>query len=140
MFGAGVLLSLLASLMDQLGIPPPAQEISDALEWNYYGAMAPFPLLMAVLWVLLLGYLIGGIGLVCFTRWSRGVLLLVIVLSVLITPFSGLSVSRGLPLAISSLGSMLLLIPLVLSFFPPCSGYFQQNTGAGNPVPNEDGG
>ena len=123
-FLVGLLISILAGLMEGLRIPKPSQEVSDALDWNYWGStMSPEG--QVVIWFLLIGSsAVGAIGFLLFYGWSRWLLLFAIILEIMSSPFLGLYVIRGITYGFGYLGGLLFFIPFILSFFQPCSEYF----------------
>ncbi|HEX7860893.1 MAG TPA: hypothetical protein VF773_11235 [Verrucomicrobiae bacterium] len=124
-------IGVVGGLMDEVRFPAPTQEESDALDWNYWGALLPYSAQITIWWIFGLLTLVGVIGFIFFQGWSRWLLLGCLICSVLTSPLSGLYVARGLSEGIAALGGLLFVFPFVLSFYPPCSDYFSKRVRKG---------
>lgn len=121
---AGILLTATGSLFDVFQFPSPTPEESAALEWNYWNALIPYTAQITI-WALVgSSTLVGVIGFILFQAWSRWLLLGSMALLALTSPFMGLYVARGLGEGLTTIGGLLFMFPFVLSFFPPCSDYY----------------
>lgn len=103
-----------------------SQPALDALDWNYFGAILPFDVLPWVWWALLAAWAVGSVAFVLFASWSRLLLGALLTAEFLVMPFQGLYVSTGIHDAIGGIGSLCFLVTFVLSFFEPCSRYFER--------------
>ena len=97
-----------------------------ALQWSSYGSILPYAI---VYWWGQAYPILFSIGLLfffLFHGWSRIFLLCLLVISLLLTPLSGLSVSDALSSFLYSLANLVFWLPFLLSFFSPCSEYFNK--------------
>jgi hypothetical protein len=97
-----------------------------ALQWSSYGSILPYEI---VYWWGQSYPILFSVGLLFFfllQGWSRIYLFGLLVLSLLLIPFSGLTVSDSLSSFLYSLANLFFWIPFLLSFFPPCSEYFNK--------------
>ena len=120
----GLSVVVVAAMLEHFRIPQPAEETANALDWNFYGSPLPHEALISLYGILLLGYVVGGIAFLCFHAWSRWFICGCFVGQFLLSPFLGLYVARAFPDTLGQIGGFLFLVPFVLSFFAPCSGYF----------------
>ncbi|MGE9269108.1 MAG: hypothetical protein ACQKBY_13530 [Verrucomicrobiales bacterium] len=111
-------------LKDYLRFPTPSAEVSNALDWNFWGAVLPDDVLQVVVVLILGGELVGFIGFLLFQGWARFLLAGSFVAAALLNALMGLYVVRGESLALMNLGWLIFMVPLVLSFFPPCSNFY----------------
>lgn len=102
-----------------------SQPALDALDWNYFGAILPDDFLPWVWRALLASWVVGAAAFVLFASWSRPMLAVLLAAEFVLMPFQGLYVSTGIHDAIGGIGSLCFLVTFVLSFFDPCSRYFQ---------------
>ena len=121
-------------MFEWLRFPTPSKEVNDALGWNYYGADIPFGILEVLLGIVLLLYIVGGIGFIFFVSWSRHVLAFSFFNMIALIPFEEIYVTTGVNDFIKYLGNILFLVPFVLSFFHPCCNYFSQESKRTNEV------
>ncbi len=124
--GIGVFFLFLGYYAMAVEMARPPREVAGAFEWMGRGARVSDAGLAMISSVQLGGYLVGFIGFLAFLSWGRYVLLGSVLFSIAILPVAGVSVAYGLSNLIYSVGSCLVVIPLVLSFFEPCSGYFRK--------------
>ena len=122
--------------MEHRRIPTPSQEITDALSWNGYGSILSEESSQLLSYVQLGALFIGVVGFLAFGGWSRYLLLGVFIGTYAIIPFCGLSVTQGISEAFIYFGSGFFLVPFVLSFFQPCSAYFEPLTSTKTMDPN----
>jgi hypothetical protein len=100
-------------------------DVLNALSWNGYGSQintnGPIP------YIFLVAYGVICIGLINFKRWARTGYVIFTILSILITPFLGLSVQWGIESFLSyviSLGDGAIIAML---FFTNLSDKFESN-------------
>jgi hypothetical protein len=91
---------------------------------DYLGGSSPHLALIIVGTAAGLASLIGCIGFLLFEAWSRWWILSAWCVRIAVRPFEGIEVLPAWADALAALGSFLFIVPFVLSFFPPCSGYF----------------
>ena len=123
----GLLLSVVAYFLALFRIPTPSKEVNDALDWNFYEASIPIETLQLILLMMFFIYIVSGIGFIFFLSWSRQALVFCVCVSIALMPFQGIYVTTGIFDFINNIGTIMLMVPIVLSFFPPCSGYFEKN-------------
>lgn len=121
----GLVLIFSGSVMEHRRIPTPSQEITDALNWNGYGSILSDESSQMLFYVQIGAVFVGVVGFLTFGGWSRCLLLGVFIGSYAIIPMSGLFVTHGVSLAFIYFGSGFFMVPFVLSFFQPCSEYFE---------------
>ena len=126
---SGMVLISASAFMEESKLPQPPAEIANALDWNYYGSSLSYESMNVIYTLLSVGYGIGFLGFLFFKEWGRWVILACWGAHILVTPFLGLYVTRGLPSALSQIGGFLFLVPFILSFFTPCSSYFVRQPG-----------
>jgi hypothetical protein len=71
-------------------------------------------------------FCIGLLFFFLFKGWSRIFLLGLLCISLALVPFSGLNVTDAMPSFLYSLANLVFWIPFLLSFFTPCSEYFNK--------------
>ena len=101
---------------------------ADVLTWNYYGSKIPEELVWLLNMFLSAVFVIGVIGMIFFQGWGRILLLVQLVIGCFITPFMGLIVTTGALDMLYIISSVLIGVPFILSFFEPCSSYFQTSS------------
>ncbi len=101
-------------------------EETELLRWNYYGAKIPYNLLNIIYWAVNGIHAAGLIAMIFLRGWGRLLVVASIGLDFLTTSFMGMIVSTGVIDMLSIVDYSLVSIPLVLSFFDPCSGYFDK--------------
>jgi hypothetical protein len=116
------------AFLEELGSPIRPQEINDALDWNYYGSILPYPYLLAIFWGTSIPLALGLIAFLFFKRWSRKLILFSSATSVITVPFSGLTVSEPISSFFMTIGGVLFIYLFVLSYFSPCDVYFRERT------------
>jgi hypothetical protein len=120
-----IAIAFVGVFLDMTGIPKPTNEIIELMKWN------GTDLKMSVsnyqtLYLMFMGvFLIGSFSFLGFWKWSRHLLIACLLLSNLMTGVQGVIVMQGLPEAVMGFAGLLLFFPLVLSFYPPCSHYFE---------------
>lgn len=105
----------------------PSSLVQETLDLNHYGAAIPVAVLNTLWWIFFGASVVGGLAFLLFLPWSRGLLVAVLALETALMPFDGLYTSTGLYDFIGVLADLCLTVPLVLSFFPPCDGYFKKS-------------
>jgi hypothetical protein len=98
-----------------------------ALQWAGYGSFLPYNF---VYWWGQLFQMLFTIGLLFFFffhSWSRIFLLGLLLLSVVLVPFSGLRVYDAQTAFLYDIANLVYWVPFLLSFFPPCSEYFKKS-------------
>ena len=101
-----------------------SHEEEKILTWNYFGSLLPPPVSSAIYWIQTILYGIGLIAMIFLKGWGRFLILASIIVDFLSTTFLGLVVTTGAMDMLNLLAGTLIGIPLVLSFFDPCSSYF----------------
>ena len=96
-----------------------------ALQWNYHGSKLPYATVDFVYWFGTILYGVGLIGMMFMRGWARVLVMLSIIIDFITTGFMGLLVVTGTMDMLSILVNIVVGVPLVLSFFEPCSRYFQ---------------
>jgi hypothetical protein len=134
----GLSVVFFAAMLEYFRIPQPTEETTNALDWNYYGSPLPYDVLVSLYGLLTVAFVVGGVAFLCFQAWSRWFVFGCFDGQFLLRPFLGLYVVRGLPDTLGQIGGFLFLVPFVLSFFAPCSGYFGSR--AAQPAATPDGG
>lgn len=123
------LLSIIGAFMMTVGVIlaeliPLSAGFENALQWTYFESVIPrqvawwfWSIHQAAIWIACLLFCL-------FVSWSRWLVLGLIVASIFMGLFSGLYV--GIPVRdfIYYIGTVVFWFPLILSFYPPCSGYF----------------
>ena len=122
---AAISLIFLGVSFDILGVPRPTNEIIELMKWNGADLKMSVSSYQTLYLMLMGGFLIGSFSFLCFWKWSRHILIACLLVSNLITGAQGVIVVQGLPEAIMGFGGLLIFFPLVLSFYPPCSHYFE---------------
>jgi hypothetical protein len=120
----GLSVIVVAAMLEHFRIPLPAEETANALDCNYYGSPLPHQVLVSLYGLLVIGFVVGGIGFLCFQAWSRWFIIGCFFGQFLLSPFLGLYVARAFRDTLGQIGGFLFLVPFALSFFAPCSGYF----------------
>jgi hypothetical protein len=105
-------------------------EIEDALALGYLGSPLGETSVNWIYWGFVVADTIAGIGFFFFCSWSRWCLLALTIASPFFALVLGVSVAAPPEKFVDGMSSLFLYLPLVLSFFPPCSGYFE-NSGKG---------
>jgi len=110
---------------------PISEGFENALGWTYFESILPW---RALWWFWVIDSFANVITLFlfcCLVPWSRWLFLGLTILSVVMTLLSGLYVTTPIPDFFSLLGATIFWFPFVLSFFPPCSNYFQKRVEQG---------
>ncbi len=97
---------------------------ADMVSLNNFGT----PLSPTVLWILLtildVAYVVGIIAMIFFKSWGRFLMIARLACECFLTSFMGILVLTGVIDMLLIIEGVLIGIPLVLSFFHPCSEYF----------------
>lgn len=99
-------------------------EIQRVLAYNGYGAVIPSHLFIYgtvfLLWIL------SAIGIFFFQNYGRILFLFMYILSILMIPFFGVTVSTPIESFMFSIGDILDIAIIALAYFSPLSGYFKE--------------
>lgn len=99
-------------------------ELADLMLWDYYGASFSPNTLWVILNILDITYVVGIIAMIFFQGWGRFLIIIQLVLWCFLTPFMGIGVFTATIDMLSIITGVLIGVPVVLSFFHPCSEYF----------------
>lgn len=111
-------------------------EIRELMLWNYFGSLLPEQSVYYLWWLYFIAFVVGSLLFILFVSWSRWLLLVVIIYSLLLELGCGVLVTAPLENFLGSLAFWFFVVPFVLSFFPPCSAYFDKaNQGEARPQP-----
>lgn len=97
-----------------------------ALTWLGYDSIVSPGVIKVIYATLFFGNCLGVVGMCFFWSWCRHLLLALLVMQLLVTPFVGLAVVTSLMNTLSTLVGLATSFVLVLSLFRPCSGYFEE--------------
>ena len=113
------------TFMDATGNPRPTPEEIELMKLNGSGLLISIANYQTLTLMIMGAVLIGAVTFIGFWKWSRYLLIGSYLLTSLLLGVQGVIVTKGLSEAFYSFGGILLFFPLVLSFFPPCSHYFE---------------
>lgn len=122
--GAFVLIGV-GTVMAATGSPRPTPEEIELMKLNGSDLLISMANYQTFTLMIMGAVLIGAVSFLGFWKWSRHLLVGSYLLTSLLVGVQGIIVTKGLPEAFFSFGGVLLFFPLVLSFFPPCSHYFE---------------
>ena len=122
---AAIGLVFLGASLDMAGIPRPTNEIIELMKWNGTDLKMSVSNYQTLYLIAMGAFLIGSFSFLGFWKWSRHILIACLLLTNLMTGAQSVIVMQGLPEAVMGFGGLLLFFPLVLSFYPPCSHYFE---------------
>jgi hypothetical protein len=117
-------LQVCAYAFSLFGFHSGGQHAADALAWCGYGSVLPYKVVYIWGRIYPILFIIGLLFLALLQGWARYFLLCLILISVLLIPFSGLSVTDSFTGFTFSLANLAYWIPFLLSFFRPCADYF----------------
>ena len=99
-----------------------------AMNLKFYEAILPDSVIEVLLIAFPLAAIAGTVGFVQCKSWGRSTLAVTMLLALILNTMNGLAVMRAEAASILALGCLLFASPVVLSFFPPCSDYFESKT------------
>ncbi|MGJ8655823.1 MAG: hypothetical protein ACSHX6_05170 [Akkermansiaceae bacterium] len=97
---------------------------ADLLSLNFYGSMIPPEHCWSISIAITVFYTVGILALIYFQGWGRILILVVLGIECFLSPFMGMIVDTGSMDMLSTIADVLIGVPWVLSFFEPCSSYF----------------
>jgi hypothetical protein len=120
-------LIILGTAFAMLGIPKPSNEVRELMKVNGMELRIAVSSYQTLYLMVSGAFLIGALTFLGFWKWSRHILIVCLLVSNLVTGVNSVVVLQGLPEALAGFGGLVLFFPLVLSFYPPCSHYFEND-------------
>ncbi len=104
-------------------------EMENLISWNYYGAYFSSDIIWWISICSDLSYAIGIITMIFFKGWGRILVIGHLGCSCMLTALMGMVIHTGMVDMMLMISGVLIWFPLVLSFFDPCSKYFENDHG-----------
>jgi len=136
-----ILFPILGIVMSELTVTNHSQEIQDLLEWDGYEGVfwmqpgaeelsSSFFIGIGALLLLVIALIITYVGLFLFKPWSRTLIVILAVITLISSPFMGVFIALPILTTLNEISSILFGVVLAMIYLQPLSDEFKKSNKA----------
>jgi hypothetical protein len=104
------------------------EDIETLRSWTGYDAYISQETFLVLAWIYSVLYIVGHVGIYFYMNWARMLLTILLIIGVVLSPFTGIEVFLPLESLVSSLIGITFTSIVILSFFSDMQNKFKSST------------